>query len=378
MLSYAFDTMSDLFVAWIHYKAMRFNEAYCILAFALIPSLLINMLTLLWIIDAELHIKERAHPRRILRGENDTKSKFFSISFVTMLCVLQLGPIIFYLKAIYYGRKQREAYRENKENRQFYEKMAEAERDVTFLRLMESYMETAPQLIVQSTILFRYLLQFLDSGKPFSHIEFWAFFQFASVILSIISISWSVVAHNRCLRIVREDKKNYDRILLISMFLWRFCTVFSRIAVLSLYVIFLQLYSGVLIMSHMALSFAHIVYLQGLEMEPCTVLERLLLVVNGLLVVLHFQTINIRFLFYVHYGLLCIFALGVVFLCISYSFYHPNVLKKDQALSRHPVIEVGQPMPDYTPMIRDEVNSIPEDPVITLTVSNEEGQMENG
>lgn len=106
---------------------------------------------MVWMLDDEMHWKRRAHPRRTGTFELNQK-RFIPLSKMIVLCIcqvthflgsvrktksdLQMGPLFWYYKALYYGWMFRKSSNENTdgEKRKCFSKMVEAERDATLLR----------------------------------------------------------------------------------------------------------------------------------------------------------------------------------------------------------------------------------------------------
>lgn len=86
-------------------------------------------------------------------------------------------------------------------------------------RFFEAFLESAPQLIIQGSIAASYFQNYYQTGTY----PYWLYFQAASLLLSIISISWSVVVQNRSLRMIRDDKVNiwpHEAVLQVRLRKW--------------------------------------------------------------------------------------------------------------------------------------------------------------
>ncbi|XP_054153676.1 XK-related protein 6-like [Oppia nitens] len=60
--------------------------------------------------------------------------------------------------------------------------------------------------------------------------------QMSAIITSLLSMSWSLAQYNRALRRVSNDKLNMSRMATIVQFLWRFCTIGSRVLAVALFI----------------------------------------------------------------------------------------------------------------------------------------------
>uniref|UniRef100_A0A915E489 XK-related protein n=1 Tax=Ditylenchus dipsaci TaxID=166011 RepID=A0A915E489_9BILA len=91
------------------------------------------------------------------------------------------------------------------------------------------------QVIIQSTLLFNecwrlYKIE-VDEGPQLA-VDYYAYFQFVSVGISLISVSWSIFLHGRSLRFLSNNTANaikfqnyFSKALQL---IWRLCTVLSR------------------------------------------------------------------------------------------------------------------------------------------------------
>ncbi|MBN3295224.1 XKR9 protein, partial [Amia calva] len=93
--------------------------------------------------------------------------------------------------------------------------------DVSMLRLFETFLESAPQLILQTYII-------LKNGKGVS-------IQYATVLTSLLSIAWATVDYQRCLRRSLHHKKEMAAGLPSTVYLlYKLLTVTSRLLSITL------------------------------------------------------------------------------------------------------------------------------------------------
>ncbi|KAF1748838.1 hypothetical protein GCK72_025305 [Caenorhabditis remanei] len=353
MCSYVLDFFSDIGIAVFHFWAGRHLSGSLVLTFALLPSVIINIISMVWMLDDEMHWKRRAHPRRTGTFELNQK-RFISLGKMITLCIFQMGPLFWYYKALYYGWMFTKSQKDNtdREKRRFFMKMVEAERDATLLRFFEAFLESAPQLIIQGSIAANYFQSYYASGTY----PYWLYFQAASLTLSIISISWSVVVQNRSLRMTRDDKVNIWPHEAVLQFCWRFLTILARIITLVAFVLVYEIYTIPLIFGRLLVTLIHVIFLQALHIEACTHIEKLLLVINAMIHI--FTPFNMaegktRYRYLVAYGVEFLemmtifiilppplnlfpmidkvrvgvpvsFTIGILIMMMYYKFFHPN------------------------------------------------------
>lgn len=88
--------------------------------------------------------------------------------------------------------------------------MLKEDSDISLLRLIECFLESAPQLALQLTIILR------DS-------ESWKVLQIVSIISSFLGIVWSIAGYHRAIRFAQYDKDNITWCGTGVQFMWHFC-----------------------------------------------------------------------------------------------------------------------------------------------------------
>ncbi|CAI2357922.1 unnamed protein product [Caenorhabditis sp. 36 PRJEB53466] len=356
MCSYILDFSSDIGIAIMHFLAGRTLSGALILTFAMIPSIIINIISWIWMRNDEL--KHRNVPESIVNREL-TPKKFISLRKMTFLCVFQIGPLFWYYKALYYGSMFRNGDKnDEKERRKNFSRMVEAETDATLLRCFEAFLESAPQMLIQGSIAANYFQHSYISG----HVPYWLYFQAGSLLISIISVSWSIVVQNRSLRMISDNKVNIWPHEAVLQFCWRFLTIFARIVTLCAYVLVFRINVIALFAGHLLASLIHVIILQALHIEHHTnrdrhvSIEKVLPLINTLIHV--FTPFNMvegytRYRYFVAYTVelfemltiflflgprlqsfpligvirctvLSSFVLGICVMIVYYQFFHPN------------------------------------------------------
>jgi len=202
-----------------------------------------------------------------------------------IVLVLQVAPVLRYFDSMRYGILSRVAkYREERatdqaekehqrrERVKWYTLMVYEDADATLLRLYESFMESAPQLVLQIYI----LLKDPQAGKvfpvktpsgedaehpqwesnepvdistgvnPYLKLSLLAI----SVTCSLISLAWSLVVYHRSLRYTYPHKNNISLVGTLFQFLWHFCSITARVLALSLFATAMPLWIGPLCAAH--------------------------------------------------------------------------------------------------------------------------------
>lgn len=151
MGSFFLDIVTDVAVACFHY--LNGDTWYCALtvAFIMLPTLITTGISLRWyIVDSRLE------------GTEPVSKTQWIIRFI--FHILQVGPILRYYESLQYGIKFRNTV-DMDEKRKIYMKMIYEDADATMLRLFESFMESAPQLMLQMYI--------ITKNYPFDDYEYW-------------------------------------------------------------------------------------------------------------------------------------------------------------------------------------------------------------
>ncbi|CAG2103222.1 unnamed protein product [Medioppia subpectinata] len=100
------------------------------------------------------------------------------------------------------------------------------DRDTALLSLLKSFIQCAPQMVLQ--------IYLLAKSKPDFNLSK-EYVQMAAIISSLFEMSWSMASYNRALRRSTPNKLNVSRMATITHFLWRFCTIGSRVLAIALF-----------------------------------------------------------------------------------------------------------------------------------------------
>lgn len=132
-----------------------------------------------------------------------------------IVLILQLAPIIRYVDSLTYALKSRKAEKQRnfEEQRRYYELMLKEDSDVALLRVLECFLEAAPQQILQITIL-------LVSSETGDDTPLAIIHQILSIGSSFISMAWSMAAYHRSVRFVLDTKGNISKMGTAMQFLW--------------------------------------------------------------------------------------------------------------------------------------------------------------
>ncbi|XP_025905885.1 XK-related protein 4 [Nothoprocta perdicaria] len=260
----------------------------------------------------------------------------------SLVHILQLGQVWRYFHTIYLGIRSR---RSGENDRwRFYWKMVYEYADVSMLHLLATFLESAPQLVLQLCIVVQTrTLQALQG---------------LTAAASLVSLAWALASYQKALRDSRDDKKPISYMAVIIQFCWHFFTIAARVITFALFASVFQLYFGIFIVLHWCIMTFWIVHC---ETEFCiTKWEEIVFdMVVGIIYI--FSWFNVKegrtrcrlFIYYFVILLentalsalwylykappisdafaipaLCVvfssFLTGIVFMLMYYAFFHPN------------------------------------------------------
>ncbi|XP_069587458.1 XK-related protein 4 [Ranitomeya imitator] len=256
--------------------------------------------------------------------------------------ILQLGQLWRYFHTIYLGIRSR---RSGENDRwRFYWKMVYEYADVSMLHLLATFLESAPQLVLQLCIVVQTRRLQAIQGL--------------TAAASLVSLAWALASYQKALRDSRDDKKPISYMAVIIQFCWHFFTIAARVITFALFASVFQLYFGIFIVLHWCIMTFWIVHC---ETEFCiTKWEEIVFdMVVGIIYI--FSWFNVKegrtrcrlFIYYFVILLentalstlwyiykvpqildafaipaLCVvfssFLTGIVFMLMYYAFFHPN------------------------------------------------------
>ncbi|KAL2098831.1 hypothetical protein ACEWY4_005311 [Coilia grayii] len=126
--------------------------------------------------------------------------------------------------------------RQQEHRRRFYWAMMYEYADVNMLRLLETFLESAPQLVLQLSIM-------IQKNRAET-------LQCVSSVASLMSLAWVLASYHKLLRDSRDDKKSMSyRGALVHIF-WRLFTISSRVLSFALFASIFHIYFGIFVVVH--------------------------------------------------------------------------------------------------------------------------------
>ncbi|XP_044867026.1 XK-related protein 6 [Mauremys mutica] len=246
------DVGTDLWLALHHYGRRDYVWCGLTLAFVLLPSVLVQILSFRWFVQdytggglgAVQGLSSRGPPMMGAVGRRPGAAgtatpgaqRLCRLSvwiWQAVIHLLQMGQVWRYIRTMYLGIQSQ---RRKEHQRRFYWAMMYEYADVNMLRLLETFLESAPQLVLQLCIMIQ-----KNRAETLPCV---------SSVASLMSLAWVLASYHKLLRDSRDDKKSMSyRGALIHLF-WRLFTISSRVISFALFASIFQLYFGIFVVVH--------------------------------------------------------------------------------------------------------------------------------
>ncbi|KAK5648238.1 hypothetical protein RI129_003130 [Pyrocoelia pectoralis] len=217
IISHIVDVGLDSNLAYRYYANNQIECFLATLAFILVPALINTAISI------RMYVMDQNEKPKTTLTKKFTKRRVCCL----VVLVFQLAPILRYFDALRYALKSRKAEKTGdfENQRKYYELMVKEDSDVALLRVLECFLEAAPQQILQLGIIFNTHGRGIH-GFTFVH-------QLLSIGSSFVSMAWSMASYQRLLRVSLKDKNNISWAGTIIQFMWHFLVTVSRILCIS-------------------------------------------------------------------------------------------------------------------------------------------------
>ncbi|XP_061702800.1 XK-related protein 7-like [Syngnathoides biaculeatus] len=264
LLVFFWDGASDLWLAADYYLR---GEYWCFaptLVFVIVPSVVVQVLSFRWFAYDFSDMPESgtaaaaavAASSAAEGGDWDAKDggggergagraagaggrargccRVFVWLFQAVVHTLQLAQVWRYVRALYLGVQSR--WHGEPERRHYYWRMMFESADISILRLLESFLKSAPQLVLQLSIV-------IGAGRVLP-------LQGLSASASLISLAWMVASYQKVLRDSRDDKLPMSYKAVTVQILWHLFTIGARVLAFALFASVFQLYFSIFVVAH--------------------------------------------------------------------------------------------------------------------------------
>ncbi|OWF49135.1 XK-related protein 6-like [Mizuhopecten yessoensis] len=233
-LFFLYDFVSDIVLTEEYFRHGRYLAFWLTAAFTVLPAVISNGLSVQWYyLD---YTREKQHPEII----GTSMCTWFCRVFFTF--PLMMGPAVRHVEYIYHGckswTKDSDEGDRKKAKDHHYKQMLYEDNDASLIRMLESFLESAPQLIIQLYII---LTEEKHDSPPF----FTMYVRPVAMLGSWIGLSWSLVSYHRALRAMHAHSSGLTTASMtglgkniggaIGYFLWRACEVGPRVIIIALF-----------------------------------------------------------------------------------------------------------------------------------------------
>ncbi|XP_058804880.1 XK-related protein 6 [Phymastichus coffea] len=202
----------------------------------LIASFFINkkLYTLSWTISfiliasfintiVSLQMYHQDEEENLLNKKRPFLKKIIHFFTVILNIIFQFTMVQRYCNSLKYAIKSRLCKRKNNcvGQKKYFIQMLKEEEDIALLRVLECFIEAAPQLILQLSIFVQ------DYHGEYSSMSL---DQVSNIVSSFISLAWAMVNYHRNIRLAQQHKRNINCAGTILQFLWHLFITTSRIA----------------------------------------------------------------------------------------------------------------------------------------------------
>ncbi|CAH0551967.1 unnamed protein product [Brassicogethes aeneus] len=219
IVSHLIDVILDLNLAYRYYESANVGNFVTTMGFILIPAMINTAFSVrMYVLDSENKNRHSTLTKKLTKQ---------SICYVIVL-IFQLAPVLRYFDALKYSwkSKQAEKNKDPENQRKYYELMVKEDSDVALLRVLECFLEAAPQQILQLSIIFTSHGMGKLSTLNIVH-------QYLSIGSSFVSMAWSMASYQRLLRVSLKNKSNISWKGTVVQFLWHVLVTVSRILCIS-------------------------------------------------------------------------------------------------------------------------------------------------
>ncbi|XP_028318752.1 XK-related protein 6-like [Gouania willdenowi] len=242
LLVFFWDVGTDLCLAADYYQRQDYLWFGLTLFFVLVPSVLVQILSFRWFVqdytggglgEVEGLTKRGTVTLGCLYPGRDRLQLASIWLWQAIVHILQLGQVWRYIRTLYLGLMSR---RQKEHQRQWYWAMMFEYADVNMLRLLETFLESAPQLVLQLCIM-------IQENRAET-------LQCISSLASLLSLAWVLASYHKLLRDSRDDQRSMSyRGALLHLF-WRLFTISSRVLSLALFASLFHIYFGIFVVVH--------------------------------------------------------------------------------------------------------------------------------
>ncbi|KAI5095818.1 XK-related protein 7, partial [Silurus meridionalis] len=231
LLVFFCDGATDVWLSADYYARRDYWWFALTLLFAALPSVVVQVLSFRWFVYDYTEEADEDAATVAARSRRRTLGccRACMWAFQSLVHVLQLGQMWRYIHTLYLGVQ-------NHWYRHCYWRLMFETADVNMLRLLEAFLKSAPQLVLQLSIMI--------------HSKHILPLQGLSTSASLVSLAWMIASYQKVLRDSRDDKLPMSYKAVIVQMLWHLFTIGARTIAFALFASVFQLYFGIFVVAH--------------------------------------------------------------------------------------------------------------------------------
>ncbi|KAG1962123.1 XK-related protein 7 [Pimephales promelas] len=247
LLVFFSDGATDLWLAADYYLRREYWWFGLTLVFVVVPSAVVQVLSFRWFVydysemsasptgdGCDFSTKDSDRRRTLPANGTRKCCRVCMWLFQSVIHILQIGQVWRYVHTLYLGVQSR--WHSDPGQRHFYWRLMFESADINMLRLLEAFLKSAPQLVLQLSIMI--------------HSNHILPLQGLSASASLVSLAWMIASYQKVLRDSRDDKLPMSYKAVIVQMLWHLFTIGARTIAFALFASVFQLYFGIFIVAH--------------------------------------------------------------------------------------------------------------------------------
>ncbi|CAF0712513.1 unnamed protein product [Brachionus calyciflorus] len=260
VITFFADLISDIILGFDYYHSSRIWLAIMTMMFVIVPNFTLSLFSLSWYIDK--YVSEKKIQEQKFKHSNNAQESHLpntpcqSITFwiMTVLFVMfQLDLVWKYIQGFIYTLKGwacRSIFHNLKWEKYYIEKQIKCDTDIGMLRLIDVFLDSGPQVLLQLYVITTQNLNEIGSAKivVFTFKDFQTtsteIKQLISILSSLFSMGYALAGYHRCLRNQQfifslETNKPLPRpmrwISTIMQFIWYLILIAPRVLSMALF-----------------------------------------------------------------------------------------------------------------------------------------------
>jgi hypothetical protein len=281
VITFFADLISDIILSIEYFNGSKFWLGFMTLMLVLVPNITLSLFSLSWYIDKYYSTGNKDDTKKT--PDQQPKSTCDSIIYwitTILFVVFQIDLIWKYIQGFIYtvkGWAMRYVYKNLVWEKYYIEKQIKCDTDIGMLRLIDVFMDSGPQVLLQLYVITTQNLN--DTGSAnlivFTFRDFKTtsleFKQFFSILSSLLSMGYALAGYQRCLRnqqfiFCLETNKPLRRPMswfsTIMQFLWYLFLIAPRVLAMAIFASTFRSWFFMIIFTHWLIMYSWILRLK--------------------------------------------------------------------------------------------------------------------